>query len=404
MALPPPAPLWGPPTASHLGPSDDDKDRQHHHLAIPNAEPPRGTVDVHLAKDVYATAFTLANNATPSLYSCAPWRNGNMALVWFYLFFIAFTQTFVLVSMLAINPPVVDTRTLFVDCARLDLAYVAQATSLSAEACQRLPIVFEWPASTTVGAGATLRKLEISTYFYNNILTGDAQHTLLQLVCCVWVTVQVYHVDFANVASLLQFRDFIRWLQPQKGETLRRNSWVLLIPLLQFALGVLVVLVSALVTCGTNDPFDVVLNSLAFTFISQVARFFNEPLLRYYATTRIAGLDLEVYGEEPIYYLYSEYSETNSMDKWEDSWYIKDDQSHAGLLSDFHFRHEPGTYPTPNAWLIEALRAVFFCVPVLAGTLCWFLLTTPDGAEMALGWWEGVNASFHSQLAGLTST
>ena len=87
MALPPPAPLWGPPTSSQI--PHDAKGQLH--IPIPGAEPPRGTVDVHLAKDVYATAFTLANNATPSLYSCAPWRNGNMALVWFYLFFIAFT-------------------------------------------------------------------------------------------------------------------------------------------------------------------------------------------------------------------------------------------------------------------------------------------------------------------------
>ena len=35
---------------------------------------------------------TLANNATPGLYSCAPWLNPSMWLVWFYLFFIAASQ------------------------------------------------------------------------------------------------------------------------------------------------------------------------------------------------------------------------------------------------------------------------------------------------------------------------
>lgn len=35
----------------------------------------------------------------------------------------------------------------------------------------------------------------------------------------------------------------------------------------------------------------------------QVARFFNEPLLTYYATNKIAGLDEAVYGPDPIYYL-----------------------------------------------------------------------------------------------------
>lgn len=233
-------------------------------------DPPIGTVDVTLSKDVYATAFALANNATPALYSCAPWRNPKMALVWFYLLFIAFTQAYVLASMLVINPPVVDTQTVFVDCER-GTPSLAAVAALSPDDCVQLDIVFELPAASASRAEPViLRRLELPTYYYMNMLTGDAQHTFLQVVCCVWVTVQVYYVDFQNVASLLRFRDFIRWLQPQKGESLRSNSWVMLIPMLQFALGLLVVLVSCTVTCGTEEPFDVVLNSLAFTFISQV--------------------------------------------------------------------------------------------------------------------------------------
>ena len=53
---------------------------------------PVGDEDVNLCKDVYATAFTLANNATPGLYSFNPLVNRDMILVWFYLGFITFSQ------------------------------------------------------------------------------------------------------------------------------------------------------------------------------------------------------------------------------------------------------------------------------------------------------------------------
>ena len=58
---------------------------------------------MYLSKDVYATAFTLANNATPGLYSCNPLVNSSMWLLWFYLVFIALTQMFVLLSMLVLH-------------------------------------------------------------------------------------------------------------------------------------------------------------------------------------------------------------------------------------------------------------------------------------------------------------
>ena len=47
------------------------------------------------AADADATAFALANNATPDMYSFSPFRNRAMWLVWFYLGFIAFSQLFV---------------------------------------------------------------------------------------------------------------------------------------------------------------------------------------------------------------------------------------------------------------------------------------------------------------------
>ena len=53
---------------------------------------PRGTEDCELCKDVYATIFTLANNATPGMYSVWPWRNKAMGLAFGYLGFTVFAQ------------------------------------------------------------------------------------------------------------------------------------------------------------------------------------------------------------------------------------------------------------------------------------------------------------------------
>lgn len=173
-----------------------------------------------------------------------------MLLVWFYLFFIAFTQVFVLVSLLVLHPPTVDSRIHFVDCANTTsevtrlLTAAAQPTSLvsrlydvvinrrgeeacdagtgrgqacpaglsemALELCLGLDVAF--PADLG-GKTVVYRTLEEKTYFYENIFGSDSWLILLlQLVCCVWVTVQVYFVDFTEVVHLLKFRDFNRWV------------------------------------------------------------------------------------------------------------------------------------------------------------------------------------------------
>ena len=192
---------------------------------------------------------------------------------------------------------------------------------------------------------------------------------------------------------------------PFKGETLRRNAWVLLIPLLQYTLACAIVGISCVITCACTpraaqkrpDPlapsfqrhasemppfeslvstgtagFDAVMNSLAFTFISTVAEVFNQPLLRFYASTPISGLDPDEYGTEPIYYLVGEYNEANasSPEEGSQSWYVRQEDQLAGLLTDFHFRHQPSAYPRPNQRLVALMRLVFFCVPPVALALC----------------------------------
>ena len=234
--------------------------------------------------------------------------------------------------------------------------------------------------SITAGI-ARFRTLEEETYFYQNVFASLSEGYLLlpvlQLVCCVWVTVQVYFVDFQSVRALLEFRDFNRWLLPLKGETLRDNSWVVAIPLIQYALGVAIVSISCCIICASTSGFDAVMNSLAFTFITTVAEVFNTPLLRHYASTPVHGLDPEEYGTDPIYYLVDEYDEGNasgaeSKSQWDGSWYIKQEDKVAGLLTDFHFRHSPEAYSRPNDALIRRLRLLFVAAPGLSLTCCFF--------------------------------
>lgn len=355
-------------------------------------------------------------------------------MVWLYLVFIAFSQSFVLIALMFIYPPAVESQNLFVDCdqptpeakgyleeesAQSDafskIAIAAAAlmidwasdwasyfvgfaaswmsativdpgnatdilgsNSLSAAAlarCLELEVAF---AADVNGKPVQYRSLEHETPFFKNIF-GEASGWIhiLRVVCCVWVTVQVYFTDFKNVDALLQYRDFNRWLLPLKGEELRNNQWVMLIPLLQYLLAVGVVAVSCCVTCGYINAFDIVLNSLAFTFISQVAEVFNEPLLRFYSQKSISGLDPKEYGVDPIYYIVTEYSESNVDPDgvWANSWYVKEGDGSAGLLTDFMFRHCPEDYRRPNTIVIILLRISFFMAPVAATGGCWFFFT-----------------------------
>ena len=68
----------------------------------------------------------------------------------------------------------------------------------------------------------------------------------------------------------------------------------------------------------------------------------------------------------------AEYDEANAYggDRWLESWYIRQEERVAGLLTDFHFRHTPGAYPTPHRRIVRVLRLVFFCVPLAALAGC----------------------------------
>lgn len=402
--------------------------------AKPHPLPPRGTEELELTRDVYATAFVLASNATVDMYSLSPRTNPQMLLLWGYVLFIVASQTFALASLVFFFPPVVDSETLFVDCLRPSAAAIkwlevlagrglaaaamstgtfAAATlahqclasegsdctppsfssdtptlsSAALEVCIGLDVAFSLPlpsateGSSTAGA-VEFRRLERETFFYENVFGVLARRqpgqglpivlTLLQLVCCVWVVVHVYFVDFAAVERLLRFRDFNTWFKPLKGEKPDSKWWVITIPLIQFLLGSSIVAVSCCITCACTSGFDAVMNSLAFTFISTVAEVFNQPLLSYYARLPIANLDPELYGTEQIYYLVASYDAKNSygIERWAHSWYVRQEDAVAGLLSDFEIRHCPDDYPQHSRKLIEVLRVLFFCVPIVALAAC----------------------------------
>ena len=228
--------------------------------SIANASPPKAFVEFELARDVYATAFVLASNATEAMYSFNPWHNRQMRLLWAYLSFIVCSQAFVLACLVLLLPAVVDTRTFLIDCdartppaaAALAALEATAAANSDAEQCNATTSVFEddndahgmalpviSPAAMSAchaldvelevpladGSKASYRRLEVPIYFYRNVFraaidgadsTRGALLALLQLVCCVWVTVQVYFVDCRSVEALLAFRDFNRWLLPLK--------------------------------------------------------------------------------------------------------------------------------------------------------------------------------------------
>jgi len=309
-----------------------------------------------------------------------------MRLCWWYLAVIAASQTFVLASMLLITPAIVDSRTTFVDCDRQMPAAIFASGRITDATCRELDVAFEFPPSTGRMPGAaplTMRTFEEHTFYYQSMFQGDVEHTLLQLVCCVWVSAFVYFDDFKSVAHLLEFRDFNRWFLPLKGESPVHKQWVLILPLVQMVLSTALVCVSCCITCALDEASDVVLNCLAFTFIGQVDDLFNKPLLRYYTTERLEGLS-EEYTDE-IYYLVGEYAEANAWncdgadtppEKWFDSsWYVKQEDKVAGLLHDFRFRHCPEDYERPSERVIALLQRVFFAAPVVAVATCWALFT-----------------------------
>jgi acetyl esterase/lipase len=370
--------------------------------ALPN---PVATEDIELKQDVYATAFLLATNASPTMYTIHPLRNPQMQTVWAFTLFILVSQLFAIAMLTILQPTAVASETNFVNCDMPTAGDVSllsrilpgvadivvcpeKSTGEEPATCNELPrlspeamaycVQLEVTFVADVGGKATsFRRLESEVLFFKNVFKGSPALIVLQIICCSWVAVHLYFEEVKQVERMFKFRDFNRWHLPLKREELIENSVsVMAIPCLQFVLAVSVLSVSCVTTCAQSAAFDVVLNSLAFTFISEIPMLFSKPVLKYYTKTPIRGLDPEEYGTDPIYYLVGEYASENAYDdekQWVHSWYIKESWQFAGLISDFHVRHDPNAYEkiwSPRIWILKAV----FWGSLFAGPIgCWLL-------------------------------
>lgn len=318
-----------------------------------------------------------------------------MLIVWMFLLFTGGSQLFVILSVTFWYPPSVATEHMTIVCS--NATAVADAfsrgflsASTSAECVEAGKFAFEADFRGQAGHYYTLER---STRYFDSILKeGDSSIYVLRLICCIWVFSQVYLQEFTNVQSLLLYHDFSCWFLPLKGEPIR-NSWAVGIPLIQYLVILVVATVSFVIICAQAEAFDIVMNSLAFTFIAEVGSFFNGPLSKRMGATLIKNLPTEDY-PDPIFYLYPEYDVSNAVyddGKYTDGgWYILEEEQKAGMLSDYRIRHNSSKYEHFHAKRIgRILEVALFIVPVLVvviGTIrCNWLapVTTPPGAESA---------------------
>merc|ERR1712207_66733 len=101
---------------------------------------------------------------------------------------------------------------------------------------------------------------------------------------------------------------------------------------------------------------DIVLNSLAFTFITEVSGPFNSPLARHLGSTEIKMSEDTDYTAN---YLYPEYRTDNCINPdgtyTDEGWYILTEEEKTGLLTDYKVRHNPEKYDHPSQRLSTIL-------------------------------------------------
>eukprot|EP00931_Biecheleriopsis_adriatica_P106781 TRINITY_DN81168_c0_g1_i1.p1 TRINITY_DN81168_c0_g1~~TRINITY_DN81168_c0_g1_i1.p1 ORF type:complete len:414 (+),score=54.64 TRINITY_DN81168_c0_g1_i1:39-1244(+) len=333
--------------------------------------------DFEICMDVYSTAYLIARNATPEMYSCSPIRNPQVRIVWAYLFFVIFSQLFVILAITVWYPPAVDSSFVYADCSNVTSfeglrrrGFLLEAHH-SSQDCREAgggEVAF---VADVQGVPREFYKLEIATHFYDAVLTsGSPCIQLVRVICCIWVFSQVYLQNFSSVTRLLNYNDFSQWYIPVKGQTIR-NRWAICLPLIQYFVMLVVTVVSFVIICSMREAFDIVLNSLAFTFITEVGSYFNEPLAKRMADTEIDLLEANDY---PVNYLYPEYREENCINpdgSYTDAgWYILEDERKAGLLTDYRVRHNPSAYDHPSEILIKVLDWVLVISPPLIVLLC----------------------------------
>lgn len=346
--------------------------------SIPDALVEGPFEDFEISTDVYSTAYLVARNASPEMYSFSPFSNPQVRIVWAYLMFIVTSQLFVILAITVLFPPTVNNASTFVDCANVTSfeelhkrGYLLDARS--ADDCREAAggeVSFK---ADLYGAARDFYKIDRGTPFYNAVLTdGNACIYLLRLICCAWVFSQVYFGTFTDVTILFQYHDFSHWFIPLKGYTVQ-NSWALCFPLIQFSAMLIVTVVSFIMICSMNEAFDIVLNSLAFTFITEVGSYFNLPLAKHLGATEIQMKEKKSY---TVNYLYPDYRLDNAVNPdgsyTDDGWYILEEEEKSGLLSDYRVRHNPKLYARSSESIVKALE--------------WTLILTPTVSTLLLAW------------------
>jgi hypothetical protein len=287
------------------------------------------------------------------------------------LIFIVFSQLFVIISITVMFPPAVQTATTFVDCQNTtSFAGLHKRGFMldvnNTEDCMEAgdnEIAF---IADAYGSPREFYKMEKQTMFYDSVLKeGSLFIYLLRIVCCAWVFSQVYFQGFGNVSDLLDYHDFSYFYLPAKGYT-PSNHWAICFPLIQYSILVVVTCVSFIMICSISEAFDIVLNSLAFTFITEVGSYFNAPLAKQLGQTEIYMKEKKDY---TVNYLYPEYRIDNFENPdgsyTDEGWYISQEEQKAGLLSDYSVRHNADKYDHPSQRLAEHLQNILIGLPIL---------------------------------------
>eukprot|EP00913_Durusdinium_trenchii_P009558 g8981.t1 len=196
------------------------------------AEGPSPDIKVQypISEDIYATFYLLARNATPDMYSISPFKNPDVRIAWLYLLFIAGSQIFVILAITVLYPPSVQSTTTWVNCGNLTAVEALHRTGALASASTADCIEAATPAFEVDLRGETVMMytLEQSTEFYHQVLaTGNLTIFVLRFVCCTWVFSQEV-----------------------------RNSWAICIPLIQYVMLQCITIVSFLVICAFDEPFE----------------------------------------------------------------------------------------------------------------------------------------------------
>eukprot|EP00927_Polykrikos_kofoidii_P050755 TRINITY_DN44638_c0_g1_i1.p1 TRINITY_DN44638_c0_g1~~TRINITY_DN44638_c0_g1_i1.p1 ORF type:complete len:435 (+),score=37.34 TRINITY_DN44638_c0_g1_i1:64-1305(+) len=327
--------------------------------------------EIELSRDVYTTSYLIARNATPDMYTIRPWINHQVRVVWAYLLFVILSQSFVISVITFFSPMVTKTENLHVNCENnVTVAWlhnhhiISSATIL---ACKNEG-KFLWQADVR-GSLTDFHCFEHAIPFYNSVWRdGGLLVNCVRLTCCSWVFAFMYFEHFVSVQKLVRYHDFSCWFLPLKHHKVT-NSWAIAIAIAQYFVLLVVTTVSFCIIFAQSEPFEIVMDSLAFTFIAEVGSYFNEPLVKCLAATKISSLDAS-YGDTEIFYLYPECNESNVLAEdgtySDEGWYICDDEEKAGLLGDYKVRHNPSAYPHRHEIWIKYMKALMVVTPPCA--------------------------------------